>query len=48
MSPCSTRRNTRPADPAEVGAWLDGNSTKGLLTNLSAVTPDKLLFTGGL
>ncbi|MCZ0982475.1 S8 family peptidase [Streptomyces diastatochromogenes] len=36
------------APPAEVAEWLDDNSTKGLLTNLSGGTPNKLLFTGGL
>ncbi|MFF0275660.1 S8 family peptidase [Streptomyces sp. NPDC004330] len=36
------------ADPAEVAQWLDGNSTKGLLNNLSTNTPNKLLYTGGL
>ena len=36
------------AGPAEVSQWLDGNSTKGLLTSLSGNTPNKLLYTGGL
>ncbi|MBP2587060.1 subtilisin family serine protease [Streptomyces sp. PvR006] len=36
------------ASPAEVGQWLDGNSTKGVLNNLSTATPNKLLYTGGL
>ncbi|MFD4370632.1 S8 family peptidase [Streptomyces sp. NPDC058486] len=36
------------ASPAEISQWLDGNSTKGVLTNLSNNTPNKLLFTGGL
>ncbi|MFB7514761.1 S8 family peptidase [Streptomyces sp. NPDC056144] len=36
------------ASPTEVAQWLDGYSTKGLLTNLSPDTPNKLLWTGGL
>ncbi|MFF0424756.1 S8 family peptidase [Streptomyces sp. NPDC004520] len=36
------------AGPAEVAEWLDGNTTKGLLTSTSGGTPNKLLFTGGL
>ncbi|CUM43753.1 Extracellular serine proteinase precursor [Streptomyces venezuelae] len=36
------------AAPAEISAWLDGNSTKGLLTSISSDTPNKLLFSGGL
>ncbi|MFJ5079585.1 S8 family peptidase [Streptomyces sp. NPDC088553] len=36
------------ASPAEIGQWLDGNSTKGVLNNLSTGTPNKLLYTGGL
>ncbi|MFJ5136105.1 S8 family peptidase [Streptomyces sp. NPDC088707] len=36
------------ASPAEISQWLDGNSTKGVLNNLSTGTPDKLLYTGGL
>ncbi|MFE5942069.1 S8 family peptidase [Streptomyces sp. NPDC056480] len=36
------------ASPTEIRQWLDGNSTKGVLNNLSAATPNKLLYTGGL
>ncbi|MEU5218154.1 S8 family peptidase [Streptomyces sp. NPDC020807] len=36
------------AAPAEIAQWLDGNSTKGILSNLSPATPNKLLYTGGL
>ncbi|MFD3993363.1 S8 family peptidase [Streptomyces sp. NPDC058583] len=36
------------ASPADISQWLDGNSTKGLLNNLSTGTPNKLLYTGGL
>ncbi|MFD4320768.1 S8 family peptidase [Streptomyces sp. NPDC058548] len=36
------------ASPAGISQWLDGNSTKGLLNNLSTGTPNKLLYTGGL
>ncbi|MDX2564533.1 S8 family peptidase [Streptomyces sp. TX20-6-3] len=36
------------ASPAEISQWLDGNSTKGVLNNLSTGTPNKLLYTGGL
>ncbi|MFB7937210.1 S8 family serine peptidase [Streptomyces sp. NPDC056049] len=36
------------ATPAEVAEWIDGQSTKGVLTNVSTGTPNKLLHTGGL
>ncbi|MFF9145879.1 S8 family peptidase [Streptomyces sp. NPDC014861] len=36
------------ATPAEVAEWIDGQSTKGVLTNVSTGTPNKLLYTGGL
>ncbi|GGY51436.1 S8 family peptidase [Streptomyces omiyaensis] len=36
------------AAPAEVAAWLDEQSTKDVLTNVSNGTPNKLLHTGGL
>ncbi|MGW8763635.1 S8 family peptidase [Streptomyces sp. NPDC055815] len=36
------------ASPAEVAEWIDDNTTKGLLSNVSGSTPNKLLFTGGL
>ncbi|MER5207465.1 S8 family peptidase [Streptomyces sp. NPDC002825] len=36
------------AGPAEVAEWLDDYSTKGVLSNVSGGTPNKLLFTGGL
>ncbi|MFI8325587.1 S8 family peptidase [Streptomyces sp. NPDC085529] len=36
------------ASPAEVATWLDEQSSKDLLTNVSPGSPNKLLFTGGL
>ncbi|AJF68861.1 S8 family peptidase [Streptomyces vietnamensis] len=36
------------AGPAEVAGWILDNTTKGLLTNVSGGTPNKLLYTGGL
>ncbi|MEU2233366.1 S8 family peptidase [Streptomyces vietnamensis] len=36
------------AAPAEVAGWILDNTTKGLLTNVSGGTPNKLLYTGGL
>ncbi|MFE9043618.1 S8 family peptidase [Streptomyces sp. NPDC012421] len=36
------------ATPAEVAQWIDGQSTKDVLSNVSAGTPNKLLHTGGL
>ncbi|WP_225802141.1 S8 family peptidase [Streptomyces sp. NK15101] len=36
------------AAPAEVADWLVDNATKGVLSNLSGGTPNRLLFTGGL
>ncbi|MFF2775478.1 S8 family peptidase [Streptomyces sp. NPDC058052] len=36
------------ATPSEVAEWLDDQSTKDLLTNVSPNTPNKLLYTGGL
>ncbi|MFI8513314.1 S8 family peptidase [Streptomyces sp. NPDC085460] len=36
------------ATPAEVAQWIDGQSTKDVLSNVSAGTPNKLLYTGGL
>ncbi len=36
------------ATPAEVAAWLDEQSSKDLLTNVSPGSPNKLLYTGGL
>ncbi|MEU3429802.1 S8 family peptidase [Streptomyces gardneri] len=36
------------AAPAEISAWLDGNSTKGLLTSISSDTPNTVSTPAGL
>ncbi len=36
------------ATPGEIAEWLDGESTKDVLTSISKSSPNKLLFTAGL